>query len=72
MIRRVVEYVIVCDAPKQNDCWESTAFGSSSADDCAEMAKKHDWRQVSARLWLCPDCAKKAKHDEQDDGESVE
>lgn len=53
MIRRVIEYVITCDG---EDCYESTAYGSLTAADCAEQAK-HEWTQKSKRLWLCPYCA---------------
>lgn len=54
MIRRVTEYVVTCDG---KDCYESTAYGSSTAVDCAEQAKLHEWTQKSKRLWLCPYCA---------------
>lgn len=67
MIRRVVEYVVCCDVP---DCYDSTAFGSPTAADCEEQALQHGWLKVSARKWLCLDCAQKAR-DEATRSESV-
>lgn len=64
MIRRVVEYIITCDMGDRcayDGFGNSTAFGSPTMKDCEESAKKYGWRQLSARLWLCPDCAKKAE-----------
>lgn len=61
MIRRSVEYYITCDMKERcvDGFGNSTAFGSPTAKDCEESAKKYKWRQVSARLWLCPQCAEK-------------
>lgn len=67
MIRRVTEYIIVCDGDRVLDrqrCdGRGHAFSSATQPDCAESAIKYGWRQLSPRLWLCPDCAK--AYDEQ-------
>lgn len=63
MIRRVVEYIIICDMKTRcvDGYGNSTAFSSMTAKDCAESATRHGWKQLSARLWLCPDCVRKAE-----------
>lgn len=72
MIRRVVEYVIVCDAKSISgeECPEigGTAFGSPTMADCATSATEYRWKKISKRLWLCPQCAAKlaARGKEQD------
>lgn len=64
MIRRRVEYIIICDSARvfgKEICdGQATAFDSYSAADCAEEAKRYGWTQVSKRLWLCPSCSKRA------------
>jgi hypothetical protein len=61
MIRRVVEYVVCCDGDDRNGepCYESTAYGSSTADDCAEQAEGSGWTRKNKRHWLCPYCTKR-------------
>lgn len=63
MIRRVTEYVIVCDADRimTTECQSigGTAFNSQTMAECAESAKQDGWHQVSKRLWLCPYCTKR-------------
>lgn len=61
MIRKRVEYVIICDEPDcQTDCM---AFNCESAGDCATAAKKEGWQLRSSGSiygkWLCPKCAEK-------------
>lgn len=61
MIRRVVEYVVTCDGYDDNGetCYESTAYGSSTAADCAEQAEGSGWQRKNKRHWLCPYCVKR-------------
>jgi hypothetical protein len=62
MIRKVVEYMIICDAGERcvvDGFGHATAFGSPTQKDCAEQAAEHGWRQISVRRWLCPDCVNK-------------
>lgn len=63
MIRRVTEYIIVCDAERFGmECIGSTggnAFGSFTQAECAESAERYGWKRVSARCWLCPQCAER-------------
>lgn len=61
MIRKVVEYMIGCDARPECPHDSFTAFGSRSQDECATTAVKDGWEQTSKRLWLCPDCSKQRK-----------
>lgn len=60
MIRRVIEYVIVCDGERvltKPQCEGfGHAFSSETANDCAESAKAEGWKQISPKLWLCPKC----------------
>lgn len=55
MIRKVVEYMIVCDYGDRcvDGFGHATAFGSPTKQDCEEQARQHDgspsWRIV-ARL----------------------
>lgn len=62
MIRRVTECVIVCDGDRvlsrQRCDGSGHAFSSYTAAECAEAATKDGWRQLSPRIWLCPQCAK--------------
>lgn len=61
MIRRVVEYMIHCDAEQlslKNRCdatWH--AFSSMTQKECAESAAGEGWKPVTKRFWLCPQCA---------------
>ncbi len=68
MIRRVIEYMIICDARECviDEYGAASAFGSPTLTDCAEIAARLGWKQVSARLWLCPDCAEKTKTNESE------
>lgn len=69
MIRKVVEYMIVCDAGERcvvDGNGNATAFGSPTLTDCAEQATEHGWKRVSARLWLCPDCANEVEKSKAD------
>lgn len=62
MIRRVTEYVIVCDADRLGSpCMEvgGTAFGSLTMTAAIEDATEHHWKQISKRFWLCPRCAER-------------
>jgi hypothetical protein len=63
MIRRVTEYVIVCDAERfRLECcgaYGGHAFGSFTQDECAESAAREGWVKITARCWLCPPCAKR-------------
>ena len=61
MIRRVTEYIIVCDAERFGlECTGSPgghAFGSFTQAECAESAEREGWKKVTSRCWLCPRCA---------------
>lgn len=65
MIRRSVEYIIICDSARvlgEEKCGgDATAFNSETAEDCAAEAKRYGWTQVSKRLWLCPKCSERLK-----------
>ena len=61
MIRRRVEYIIVCDCERVfgyagcDGC--ANAFNCDTAADCAAVAESEGWQRLSARLWLSPKCA---------------
>lgn len=54
MIRRITEYIIVCDGDRvlvrQRCDGSGHAFGSITQADCAESAIKYGWRQLSPRV----------------------
>ena len=68
MIRRRIEYMIFCDGeqvfrkPMCDATWH--AFDSETAKDCAESAKAEGWKQISPKLWLCPECKVHLKESE--------
>lgn len=66
MIRRVAEYVIVCDSERVLGYQRCEAYGyafsSVTLADCATSASREGWQQVSKRLWLCPRCADARVH----------
>lgn len=61
MIRRVVEYIIGCDAKRVlgRECPTDTflALNTWTQEDCAQSARKEGWERVSKRYWLCPKCS---------------
>lgn len=59
MIRRVVEYIIVCDARRFGlECFAGAhAYDARAYEECEQGARRDKWKQMSKRLWLCPRCA---------------
>ena len=57
MIRRVVEYIVVCDGPNCPCGSGSCAYGSRTKAECEEAARQDGWVQVSKRKWYCQTCA---------------
>lgn len=57
MIRRLVEYVIVCDAKPECPSRSNVAYGSPTLSDCESVATQYGWKRISSRRWLCPNCA---------------
>lgn len=58
--------MITCDAKRNcvvDDLGYTLAFGSPTLKDCENEARQGGWKQLSARLWLCPDCVRKAERE---------
>ena len=82
MIRRVTEYIIVCDAERFGlECIGTQgghAFGSFTQAECAEAAEREGWKKVTSRCWLCQRCAereekkKRASYSGSTTGEEVD
>lgn len=66
MIRRVVEYIIVCDAKRFGmECFSGAhAYNAVAYEECEQGARRDGWKQMSRRLWLCPRCAEELRERE--------
>lgn len=62
MIRRVIEYIIICDSERVGlgECYHgATAFNAAHYEECEQYARRDKWKQISKRMWLCPNHAEK-------------